>query len=107
MNFRQFAVFIVRIQGVWILFDILGYITYLATYWGRLHGMFLTHGEYSAERTAFLWELFRVAYHLAAGILCLRYADRIVSWLVKDIVPKLQPNTSPAPANCQPPAVNS
>ena len=107
MTFRQFAVILIRIQGLWFLFDSISFVTYLPSYWSRLHEKFLTPSEYSDVRTAFFWELFRLAYHIAAGVLCLQYADRIISWLVKDIIPKQPSNTPPAPANRQPPAANS
>jgi hypothetical protein len=88
MTFRQFAVFIIRVQGVWLLFDTIAFVTYLSSYWSHLHDIFVGSTAYSTERAAFFWALFRVIYHIAAGILCIQYADRIVSWFVKDIIPK-------------------
>jgi hypothetical protein len=32
--------------------------------------------------------LVRTALYVAAGIICLRFADRIISWMVKDILAK-------------------
>lgn len=78
MTFRQFAVFIIRLQALWLLFYAVIYSTYLLEY--------LTPNVHFT-RYAYL-VLLRVALHIALAIICLRYADRIISWFVKDIIPK-------------------
>ena len=78
MTFRQFAVFLIRLQALWLIFSGVIYATYLLEY--------LTPYPHFTRFT-FLVAL-RVALHLALAIICLRYADRIVSWFVKDIIPK-------------------
>jgi hypothetical protein len=88
MTFRQFAVFIIRIQAVWFLFDAVDVATYLPSYFARLHETFASP---DARRTFFL-ALFRVLWHIAGALVCIRYADRIVSWFVKDVIPKQPPN---------------
>jgi hypothetical protein len=83
MTFRQFAVFFIRLQALWFLFYAVNYSTYLLEY--------LTP---SAHFTRYAYTvLLRVAMHVALAIICLRYPDRIISWFVKDIIPK-QPNIS-------------
>jgi hypothetical protein len=78
MTFRQFAVFLIRLQALWLLFYAVVEATYLLPY--------LT--PYQRFTTYALLILLRGALHLALAIICLRYADRIVSWFVKDIIPK-------------------
>ena len=78
MTFRQFAVFLIRLQVLWLIFGTVVEATYLLPY--------LMPGSHFT-RYAFLI-LIRGALYLALAIICLRYADRIVSWFVKDIIPK-------------------
>ena len=86
MTFRQFAVFFIRLQAFWLFFYAIIDASYLTEY-------------LSTESPHFIFTLrskmiiVRVAMHLALAIFCLRYADRIVSWFIKDIVPKMPPNT--------------
>src|SRR3954463_10493178 len=79
MMFRQFAVFFIRLQALWLFFGGVIDASYLTDYlMPRVH--FTPHANMIVVR---------VALHAALAIICLRYADRIVSWFVKDIVPKL------------------
>jgi hypothetical protein len=80
MTFRQFAVFLIRLQALWFLFYAVVYSTYLLEYLPPYHF------------TRYAWLiLLRAIMHIALAVTCLRYADRIVSWFVKDIIPKTQP----------------
>jgi hypothetical protein len=78
MTFRQFAVFLIRLQALWFIFEAINYATYLVEY--------LTPNVHFT-RYAYLIVL-RIVLHVALAIICIRYADRIVSWFVKDIIPK-------------------
>jgi hypothetical protein len=78
MTFRQFAIFLIRLQALWFIFSGVVNATYLLEYL-----MPYTH----FTRYSFLIVL-RVVLHFAFAIICLRYADRIVSWFAKDIIPK-------------------
>jgi hypothetical protein len=79
MTFRQFAVFLIRLQALWFIFDAINYATYLTDYLNP-----------SSHFTRYAWMIvFRGVLHLAMAIICIRYADWIVSWFVKDIIPKL------------------
>lgn len=85
MSFRQFAVFFLRLQSLWLFYYAVTDATYLADY-------------LSPDPPHFIFTLgskmiiARVALHIVLAIYCLRYADRIVSWFVKDIVPKTPPD---------------
>jgi hypothetical protein len=83
MTFRQFAVFLIRLQALWFVFEAINYATYLLDY---------ISPTVHFSRYAYLTML-RIALHVALAIYCIRYADRIVSWFVKDIIPKT-PTTS-------------
>ena len=86
MTFRQFAVFIIRLQAFWLIFSGVVYATYLLDY--------LTPYSHFTYRTFLI--ILRVALHLGVAIGCIRYSDRIVSWFVKDIIPKTPPNKTEA-----------
>lgn len=86
MTFRHFAVFFMRLQAFWLFFDAIVEASYLV-------------GYLSPESPHFIFTLtskmiiVRMMMHIALAIFCLRYADRIVSWFIKDIVPKTPPDT--------------
>ena len=87
MNFRQFAIFTIRLQALWLFFYAVIDATYLVD--------FLVPPAHFTLYARLL--VVRVSLHLVVGILCLRYADRIVSWFVKDIVPRTPIHTTPEP----------
>jgi hypothetical protein len=78
MTFRQFAIFLIRLQALWLIFYAVVEVTYLMEY--------ITPYSHFTRHAIFI--VFRIALHIALVIICLRYADRIVSWFVKDIIPK-------------------
>jgi len=78
MTFRQFAIFFIRLQSFWLFFYAVIDASYLTDY--LMPYVHFTPHAYMI--------VLRVALHLAVGVFCLWYADRIVSWFVKDIIPK-------------------
>lgn len=95
MTFRQFAVLFIRVQALWLFFNAVVEASYLVDYFSPQfpYFSFTFHAKMLVAR---------VALHVAAGIFCLRYADRIISWLVKDIVPRMPPNSPPVPGGTPP-----
>ena len=89
MTFRQFAVFLIRLQALWLIFYTFVEATYLLPY--------LAPYPHFTRLTYLI--VLRAVMHLAFAIICLRSADRIISWFVKDIIPKQPPvsdNDKPA-----------
>lgn len=82
MTFRQFAVFLIRLQALWLFFAAIIDAIYSLEY--------LAPPAHFTRYTFYI--IVRLVVHLALAIICIRYADRIVSWFVKDIIPKLPPN---------------
>ena len=95
MTFRQFAVFLIRLQAFWFFFYALIEASYLTDYFSTEppHLTFTFHAKMIVVR---------VAMHVAMGIFCIRYADRIMSWFVKDIVPQMPPNPPAGPVGTAP-----
>lgn len=98
MTFRQFAVFFIRIQALWFIVSAALYavdwIPYLFPYPDFTGGAALI--------------ALRVALNVAGAVVCIRYADRIVSWFVKDVVPRASPNGNASPNGGHPtPSANS
>ena len=91
MTFRHFAIFFIRLQALWFILDVFLEITYLLPY--------LTARHFTTDASMIV---LRGALYLALAIVCLRYADRIVSWFVKDVVPRTPPNTGLEPAAATP-----
>ena len=83
MTFRQFAVFTIRLQALYFIVDAINYATYLLDYFSS--PVHFTRYEYLT--------VLRIGLHVALAIFCIRYADQIVSWFVKDIVPKTPTKT--------------
>ncbi len=97
MTFRQFGVLIVRLQSIWLIFDAIVDATYVPSYLVRISTIFSAPHFYPPSLSAFL-AVFRVILYIIAAILCIVYADQILSWLVKDLVPKVpvaNPSASP------------
>jgi hypothetical protein len=88
MTFRQFAILFVRIQALWLLFNALLDATYLPRYFPSASrgGSFATMSH--AARQDLFMMILRLLLNLAGGIACIQFADRIISWLVKDTIPK-------------------
>jgi hypothetical protein len=78
MTFRQFAVFLIRLQALWLLFYAVIDASYLTDY-------LIPYARFTPHACMIV---IRVVLHVALAIICLRYADRIISWFVKDIIPK-------------------
>jgi hypothetical protein len=69
------------LQALWLIFSAIVYATYLLEY--------LTPYPHFTRFTLLI--VLRSVLHLALAIICIRYADRIVSWFVKDLIPKAPP----------------
>jgi hypothetical protein len=94
MTFRQFAIFFIRFEAIWFLAYAIDEATYLPSFFAGLHRA-VSDLAYSSERNAIFWAFVRIVWHVAASIACIRYADRIASWLVRDVIPRQGPNKSP------------
>jgi hypothetical protein len=88
MTFRQFAALFLRLQAIWLLWYAVLDLTYIPSYIGRTYagGLYFSPG-------AFRWIL-RIVLHVAAAVAVIQYADRILSWLVRDWIRNQPPNTA-------------
>ncbi len=91
MTFRQFAIVMIRLQAVWLLFTATVHVVDLARY-------FPTSGAFSLQARltpAGKLELFllvlRIAIYVAAAVAVIQYAERLLGWLVKDYIQKPPP----------------
>jgi hypothetical protein len=100
MTFRQFAILFIRFQAIWFLPYAIDDVTYLATALANLHNV--VGVAYSEERHYIFRLVFSIFWHVAAFIAFIRYAERIASWLIKDIIPKSPPNTALEPTAAAP-----
>ena len=97
MTFRQFAVLLVRIQSVWMIFYAILDLTYVPPYFVRITApSFLPH-FYPPTLSGSL-AVFRVILHVIMAILGIVYAETILRWLVKDMVPKESPANPATPS---------
>ena len=98
MTFRQFAVVFVRLQAIWFIFYALYGLTYLPSYFPGFQEIFSSSRIQPIMDTRAFMEVLRIIMHIAAAMACIQFADRVVSWLVKDMVPNQPPVKSPEPA---------
>ena|SRR5882672_7365084 len=88
MTFRQFAILMIKLQAVWMLF----YALVDATYLSRYFSFSSTVSSYSAlspgARLDLLMLVLRIIMHVAAAVALIQHAERVLSWLVKDSIPK-------------------
>lgn len=99
MNFHKFAILLVKLQGVWLLLNAVVELTYLPRYISR----WLLGSSYSVlssemKRDAALM-VFRLVLYGGVGLALIQYAERFLSWLVKDWVAQEAVNPpAPVPA---------
>jgi hypothetical protein len=97
MTFRQFAVLFIRIQALWLIFEGILDITNMFSYLPRLRGiLFPTTPAYASLRETLFFMTLRLVLHIATALICIVYAERILSWLVKNMIPNPLP---PSPSN--------
>jgi hypothetical protein len=94
MTFRQFAILVVRIQALWFFMDALIEATYLPRYFESSPLGFTTLSP--TARLDLFMLILRITLNVAGGIVCIQFAGRIISWLVKDTIPK-KPTKSSEP----------
>lgn len=91
MTFRQFAVFFIRLQAIWMVF--------YAFIDGAYFLEYLVPGAHVTTHGKML--LFSAGLHVLAAFWCLRYADRLVSFFIKDLIPNPRSIPSAAPGSAE------
>ena len=89
MTFRQFAILMIRLQALWLLFNAVIDLTYLPRYFPRPSGTSSYYSPLYAQMNfdQFL-AVFRIILHVAAAVALIQCAEKVLSWLVKDSIPK-------------------
>jgi hypothetical protein len=98
MTFRQFAILMIRLQAVWLMFYALIDVTYLPRYFPRPRGAssYYSHLYAQMNLDQFL-AIFRIILHVAAAIALIQFAERVLAWLVKESFVKQTPNEPKQP----------
>ncbi|MGH7972137.1 MAG: hypothetical protein ACREIC_25770, partial [Limisphaerales bacterium] len=78
MTFRQFAALFLRLQAIWLLWYAALELTNIPAYIERSYAGVI-HFSPGAFRI-----ILRVILHVAAAVAVIQYAERILSWLVRD-----------------------
>jgi hypothetical protein len=97
MTFRQFALLIIRMQALWFLVYVAIDITYLPQYFTKLHSATYGITEYAQARQSVFLALLRILMNAAGAMICIQCAENILSWLVKDLIPKSKPDLTQEP----------
>jgi hypothetical protein len=100
MTVRQFAVFYVRFQALEMIFSAFINTTHLPGYIRRYHAASPYSQLFSEARLEAFLAVLRIILDVAAAVALIQYADRIIDWTMKDLIPTLRsdPPTKPAPA---------
>ena len=91
MTFREFAIVIVRLQALWILFPAIVELTYLPGYLSAIFPAERFNLLPPDMRHSFELALLRIALRVIVTVLVFQNADRLLSWLAKDLVSKQSP----------------
>ena len=95
MTFRQFGVLMIRLQAVWLLFGAVVDTTYLPTYVGRWLAGSSRPAVLSQLNHDLAFAVLRIVLHVGAAVAVILYAERLLSWLVRDFVAKQPPEPAP------------
>lgn len=91
ITFRQFAILLIRVQAVWFMADAVMDLTYLPSYFHRLQSFTVGETGYAEARQAVFTAILRLIINVACAMACLQFAEKILSWLIKDLVPRSEP----------------
>jgi hypothetical protein len=86
MTFRQFAVLFIRIEALWFIFHGVSGLTYLVSRLTRSQESDFLPLAVSAFDLYTLLAALRPLLFFAAAAICLKYPERMVSWLTKDLI---------------------
>jgi hypothetical protein len=86
MTFREFAILIVRLQALWVLFPVAVELTYLPGYLSTIFPARSFDVLPSDMKQTFYLALLRIALRVAVGLAAFFYAECLLSWLAKGLV---------------------
>jgi len=84
MTFRQFAVVMIRLQAFWLFLNAAIDLIYLPRYI-TFYSTF-SRSEWIVSKRELYTLLLRILIDLGAGVLIIQKAEKILSWVVKDLV---------------------
>jgi hypothetical protein len=91
MTFRQFGILMIRLQALWLLFYAVLDVTYLPRYFSRVRMASPYSALYTQMDLDQYLAILRIILNVAAAVALIQHAERILSWLVKDCIPKPPP----------------
>ena len=75
---------LIRLQALWLFFYAAVYVTYLPSYFQRLHYAPAYSTSYADAKFALLMELLRILMHIVAAMLIIQYTEPVMNYLLKD-----------------------
>jgi hypothetical protein len=85
MTFREFAILIVRLQALWVLFPLVVELTYLPGYLSTFFPTRRFDVLPPDMKQTFYLALFRMALRAGVGMAAFLYAENLVSWLARGL----------------------
>ena len=84
MTFRQFAIVMIRLQALWLFINAALDMIYIPRY--ILVRSPFYHSEIVVEKSAMFTLVLRILLNIGGGVLIIQKAEKILSWMVKDMV---------------------
>jgi len=109
LTLRDFAILIVRLQALWVLFPVIAELTYLPGYLSVIFPARRFDLLPPDMKQTFYLALLRIVLRAGVGIGAFVYADRLLSWLARGLIGlRAEPNASPnvGSAGAPPASVN-
>jgi hypothetical protein len=106
VTFRKILIVIMRILGLWLLFSAALQATLLVPTLITLAQIESVSPMASRYNSEFVLAIVRLFCYVAAGLALLNYTEKLLGWLVKDLVSKPATDTPPPSAAVAPPSSN-
>lgn len=86
MSFRQLAILFIRLQALWFVFYAIVDLLYLVPYFR--HPSYASAWLRRTEILSLFLSILRIIMYFVAALLCIQYAEKILGWLVRNMVPR-------------------
>ena len=91
MTFKDFAALFLRFQALWLFFNALIEITYLSRFFDLSSSVSSYSGLSPAAKFDLFMSILRIIIHVAVGLAIIQHAEKVLSWLVKDLATNQPP----------------
>lgn len=95
LNLRQIIIIILRMLGLWLLFSAAMQATLLVPFFATLSQIDSPSPVLSRYHSEFLLAIVRLFFYVTGGLVLLIWTEKLLGWLVKDLVSKPPTDRTP------------